>query len=342
MNFNELYNCFKEDNKLSEDILQHFINYLADPNNSEVDLAALTVAWRHRGYTAEDLYYIVSYIREQYLDCVDVAFPILDCCGVGGDHSNSYNISTTVAFVLGAMGVPVAKHGGRSTTSQSGSIDFLEAAGLPCHTQSDEIIKSLSQHNLAFIASPALQSVLGRWKQACKKTQLFGQTGLIGTLTNPINIQYQLLGVPSFELGKLMIETLQMLGRQRAMVVYGEPQLDEISVCGMSHIWELNDGNIQYYRVHPSEYGMEEFYMEELRGGSSAWNAQLFQKFIKGVDYLPGIAESVYLNAAFALKMVGQVPSVVEGLGQVQEFQQKGNLLHFYKEFSETSEKKTS
>lgn len=330
---NQFISHLKNNKNIDNSNVQDFVSILSSQDIHEIDLGALTAAWKLKGYKPEELVSIANYIRNNYLDCIKLedlnSTEIIDCCGTGGDFSGSYNISTTMAIILASMGITVAKHGGRSTTSQSGSIDFLEAINLPTLTDKPEIINSLNKNNLAFIASPALHQLLGRWKTICKKLEFGGQTGLIGTLTNPVNITHQILGVPKYEWGELLINSLQLLNRQRAIVVYGEPRLDEASIAGNTYIWELKNNTITEYKLTLEELGFEKYSLDAIKGGSPEYNAQIFNNILSN-NTSPELIKALSLNTSLGLYILDKTNNIQTGISQVEKYLKQDNLANYY------------
>jgi len=316
----KLIDLFKSQQDLTQKTVSEFIDFLANSDTHEIDLATVTAAWKVKGYKSSELALIAKYIREKYLDILDLpGEKVFDCCGTGGDSAQTFNISTTCAFILSKMEVKVAKHGGRKTTSACGSIDFLEAMGIETLTEKSKIEENLKTQNLAFIASPALQKLLGRWKQVCSKLEFHGQTGLIGTLTNPVNLTHQLLGVSKREWGELMSNALLELGRERAMVVFGAPQLDEVSVCGETEIWEIENKQIKNYKINSEDYGIKKSSLDNLRGGDGKYNADIFRDLMSGnTKKHQAIWDAIVLNSAVSLKLLDKASSIKEGIDKIK------------------------
>ena len=158
-NFFELINFLKEKKELNLEFTAKFIDFLSDSESSEIELACLTAGWKAKGETSLELALIAQNILKK-LPTIKLEGQIIDCCGTGGDGSNTFNISTTSAFLASALGVKIAKHGGRKTTSASGSIDFLEALQILCLTDCVQIKNQLEKKGICFIASPALHDIL--------------------------------------------------------------------------------------------------------------------------------------------------------------------------------------
>jgi anthranilate phosphoribosyltransferase len=331
-NFNYLIELFNSQQNLTESSLPQFLSVLTDPKSTEQELADLTAAWRNKGETSQEIALIASNVLAQ-LERICCDFEVLDCCGTGGDNSNTFNISTTCAFIAASGGLKVAKHGGRKTTSASGSIDFLEALSLPSFTEPSKIKKLIETKGLAFIASPALHNILGRWKTVCRKMEFSGQTGLIGTLTNPVKLTQQIIGVPKPEWGPLMIEALRLLGRKKALVIHGEPKLDEASLCGKTFLWLLENNMVSEFVIDPLELGFEKHYeLKDLRGGSPEENAHTFLEIINGGGS-KAIKETLFLNSALMFWLSDKVKDIKDGIALSEQLISSGQTLRFFEDY---------
>lgn len=339
--FQSLIARFQAGNDLDSQSAKNFISFLSNPNSSEDNLAELTKSWKKKGESPNDLFAIAREVLSR-IENVNVDYKVIDCCGTGGDKSGTFNISTASAFLAASLGLKVAKHGGRKTTSKAGSIDFLEALGVPTFSDGKLIQKVLQENNLVFIASPATQQLLGRWKSVCGKLGFYGQTGLIGTLTNPVNLSYQIIGVPKVEWGPLMIETLKLLGRKKALVVHGSTfgniGLDEASLCGITQFWQLENNIISQFTINPQELGFAQNYqLQDIEGGTSEENAKIFLTFLEGnppnSKHEEAIRETIFYNTALLLWLYGKTPSIKDGIKLVKTTTESGESMRFFKEY---------
>ncbi len=324
----------KKSLKTSPEIVD-FISLLANPEVSDIKKAALTAAWKIKGEDPQELFLIANYLLD-LTGRIETGLEVIDCCGTGGDNAQTFNISTTSAFVAAAAGVRIAKHGGRKTTSASGSIDFLEAIGIPCFNDPTQIKDLLERTNLVFISSPIMKNVLGSWKSICQKLGFAGQTGLIGTLTNPVNLNCQIIGVPKPNWGRLMAETLQLLKRKKALVIHGFPYLDEGSLGGLNKIWLLENDRITESAIDPKDLGLSKYYdLAEIKGGSPAENAQIFFDFLNGKAN-EAIEKTILFNAGLILWIYGKADSALIGSQQAEEVLKSGKLLDFWHAYKKT------
>lgn len=195
-----------------------------------------------------------------------------DCCGTGGDGSNTINISTTAAIVAASMGIPMVKHGNRSVSSQSGSADLLQALGIAIEQSPTDAAAQLAQHGFSFLFAPVYHAGVKHAmpvRQALKTRTLFN---LLGPLLNPAAPQYQLLGVYDPALLPRMAETLIQLGVQRGWVVHGEG-CDEIGLHGVTLVASIEHGQLRFFSLSAADFGLPQVSLHELQGGDPAHNA---------------------------------------------------------------------
>src|SRR5699024_10849673 len=208
------------------------------------------------GETAEEIAGMVE-INQSKSELSAIDLPnVMDNCGTGGDRSNSFNISTTASFVLAGAGMTVAKHGNRSVSSTTGSADVLEKLGVSLTLPPENTTDILRENGIAFLFAPHVHANLRPFMKVRGELGLPTVFNLIGPLTNPIQLETQLVGV--YDRNKLMTiaESLHKLGRKRAVVVNGAGYMDEASLAGDNHIAFLNEGNIETFTVHPSDIGL--------------------------------------------------------------------------------------
>ena len=318
-----LLKSLREGQDLTSQQIKVFIKILSDSQSSEAELIDLTTAWRQKGESSTELALISQELVSRLMP-VESEGIIADCCGTGGDGLQTFNISTTSAIVAASSGLKIAKHGGRQTTSASGSIDFLESLQVTYYTDSIDIQKALQKNNLVFIASPILHQLLGRWKKICRKLGFAGQTGLIGTLSNPIKLTHQIIGVPKLKWGSLMIEALQKIGRANALVIHGEPGLDEASFCGVTHLWHLKNGQITTSKLIPQDFNLDKFTnLENLKGGTPNHNALMFQELLSNSAH-PDLINTVCLNSGLLLWLCDQAPDIQAGFKKARHLLETG------------------
>jgi len=237
---------------------------------------------------------------------------VLDVVGTGGDHKNTFNISTVVAIVVAACGVVVAKHGNRRVSSLCGSADVLEQLGINVNMEEKYLSACLDTIGLAFLFAqrlhPAMKNVAGARQELGVKT-IFN---ILGPLTNPARATHQIMGVYSRELVEPMAQVLKNLGLKRALVVHGNDGLDEITITDKTFVSEFSGREIISYDINPDELGITRARIEDLAGGNAADNAAIARKILKGES--GPRRDIVIVNAAYALYMTQVVDTLKQGM----------------------------
>ena len=237
---------------------------------------------------------------------------ILDTCGTGGSGTKSFNISTTVAFVVSACGVKVAKHGNRSISSACGSADVLEALGVNLNVTPQQVESCINEIGVGFLFAPALH---GAMKHAIGPRREIGIRtifNILGPLTNPAGADRQVLGVYDERLVEVLAKVLVKLGCRRGFVVHGLDGMDEVTLTGPTRVGEICDGAVTLSTIEPEDFGLRRCALADLQGGDAAANATIVMDVLAGN---PGPKrEIVLLNAAYALVASGLVKDVEAGL----------------------------
>jgi anthranilate phosphoribosyltransferase len=274
-------------------------------------IAALLVALRMKGETVEELTGAAQMLREKA-----VYFPApenaIDTCGTGGDHSGSLNISTAVAIITAACGVPVVKHGNRSVSSQSGSSDVLSALGVNLHATQEQMQEALEKCNLCFLATPQYHPGMRHVAPIRQELKLRTIFNLLGPLANPARVKRQLLGVYAQDRQEMLAKALRELGSEHVWVVHSEDGLDEISIAAPTRVVELRNGEIREFTIVPEDAGLPRHPLETIQGGDAAFNASALEDLLAG---FPGAyRDTVLLNTAAALMIAGKTLTLAEGV----------------------------
>lgn len=276
-------------------------------------IAAFMTALRVKGETAIELTGCARAMRHHATAVATRHERVLDTCGTGGDCSGTFNISTAAAFVVAGAGVPVAKHGNRSVTSQSGSADVLEALGVNIDLNPEQMSHCLDSIGISFLYAPRLHPAMRHAAGPRRELGIRSVFNLLGPLTNPAGARYQLLGVYAPELTELVAETLLNLGTERALVVHSAG-MDEMTLAGPTKVTEVQSGNLHTYQVEPEALGLDPCPPSALRGGTAAENAAIVRALLEGE---PGPRRNVVLlNAAGALVAAGVAENLEEGFYQ--------------------------
>ncbi len=299
---------------LTEEEAVSLMDEIMSGKATDAQIAAFITALRIKGETVDEITGFAKVMRQKATPVKTGHQFLLDTCGTGGDGSHTFNISTTVAFVVSAAGVPVAKHGNRSVSSRSGSADVLEALGTNINLTPEQVGECIDNVGIGFLFAPALH---GAMKYAIGPRREIGIRtvfNILGPLTNPAGAQCQILGVYDPNLTEVMAGVLANLGSRSAFVVHGAGGLDEVSVLGPSKISEVKNGKVITYYLDPRKHGFEYAAAEELKGGTAEENAEI-TRHILGGEKGPR-REIVLLNAAVALMAAGSAATIEEGVAK--------------------------
>lgn len=318
---------------------EHFFTAVIKGEVEPVHLTALIVALKMRGETAEEIAGAASAMRAAASAFPDHVQGSIDCCGTGGDGSNTINISTTAAIVGAAMGLKVVKHGNRSVSSRSGSADLLEQLGVNIQMPVQQAAETLRLSNCSFLFAPQYHAGIKHAmpvRNALKSRTLFN---LLGPLVNPAAPDYQLLGVYDAKLCRVMAQALQQLGVKRAWVVHGSG-CDEVALHGETQVCELKDGEISEFSLTPDDFGVAVTPLSALAGGEPADNAVATLAILQGQGQSAHKA-AVAINVAAMLKIAGMgddlkanTRAVLQLLGSNRAF----TTLSRFKQLSQTKE----
>jgi len=247
---------------------------------------------------------------------------LVDTCGTGGDAAHTFNISTTAAFVASAAGARVAKHGGRSVSSTSGSADVLEALGVNLNLTPELVAESIDAIGIGFMFAPNFHGAMKHAAPVRRELGVRTLFNILGPLTNPAGAPHQLLGVFHPDLVGILVRVLQRLGSRHVMVVHGSDGTDEITLSGETLIGELKDGEVSEYTIRPGEFGLETSSSEVLK----VWDAtQAKDMLLSVLDGLPGPAcDIVLLNAGAAIYVADRAATLGEGIEVAREVIRSG------------------
>lgn len=285
---------------------------------TDAQIGSFLTALKMKGETVEE---IASFAKVMKAHAVQVKTttdkPLVDMCGTGGDNLGTFNISTCSMFVVAAAGAAIAKHGNRSITSKAGSADVLEALGANISLRPKQIGNCIDEVGVGFMFAPnhhpAMKYVMPARKQLGVRTVF----NILGPLTNPAGASHQLMGVFSSDLTEKMADVFKNIGLKSAMVVHGEPNMDEVSLCGLTEVSELRDGNVNSYTLDPSEYGFELAEVTDLSGNDAQENARTIVSILSGKKEGPK-RDIVVLNAAAAIYTSGLKGNMVKAVAEAE------------------------
>jgi anthranilate phosphoribosyltransferase len=285
-----------------------------------VQIAALLVAIRVRGATAGEVAGGVRALRRSMIPVETLHVEaIVDTCGTGGGSLTTFNVSTAAALLASGLGARVAKHGNRSFTSKCGSADVLEALGVKLDIAPGSQTRILDEIGIVFMFAPNHHPAMRHVGPVRRELGMFTIMNLLGPLTNPAGARRQVVGVTDPDLLDLVAGALVALGHQHALVVHGEPGMDELSPLGRSRVVEVRDGEVQARDFDPAlELGWRGYHGGDLAGGGPEENAARITAILRGE--LDGAARSaVAINTAAALLVGGLVGSLREGVERAEE-----------------------
>ena len=280
---------------------------------SPVMIAALTIGLRVKKESIGEIAAAAQVMRE-FATKVPMANTdhLLDIVGTGGDGANTFNISTATMFVAAAAGARVAKHGGRSVSSSSGSADVLEAMGANINLNPEQVAQSIAQTGIGFMFAPNHHAAMKHAAPVRKELGVRTIFNILGPLTNPAGAPNILMGVFHADLVGIQVRVLQRLGAQHAMVVWGRDNLDEVSLGSATLVGELVNGEIREYEIHPEDYGLQMVASRNLQVSNAT---ESMAKIVEALEDTTGPARDIVaLNAATALYASGIAASIADGL----------------------------
>lgn len=290
-----------------------------------IQTAGLLTALQIKGATIEEITASAISMRN-HADVMDTNVDITEIVGTGGDKSNSFNISTTSAFVAAAAGVKVAKHGNRAASSKSGAADMLEKLGLNLMLEKEKSLEMLEKLNFCFLFAVKYHAAMKYVAPVRKTLGIRTIFNILGPLTNPAKANMQVLGVYSKELVNPMSRVLSNIGVKRGMTVFGMDGLDEISASDKTYVCEFRDGWFKEYEIEPEDFGYKKCDKSELEGGTPEENAEITRNILNGT-LRDGKRNAVCLNAGAAIYVAGKADSLAEGIKIAEETIDSGKAI---------------
>lgn len=319
-----------EKKDLSYDMAKEVMEQIMRGEASQVQIAAYLTALSMKGETIEEITASAQGMRNHAVRLLNDK-DVLEIVGTGGDHSNSFNISTTSAIILAAAGVPVAKHGNRAASSKCGAADVLEALGVNINITPEKSKELLDKIGICFLFAQKYHMAMKHVAPVRKELSVRTIFNILGPLSNPAGASMQLMGVYDESLVEPLGEVLFRLGVKRGMVVYGKDGLDEISMSAPTKVCQIRDGWFKTYTINPEDYGFKLCDKSELIGGNPAENAEITLNILNG-EQGPK-TDAVVLNAAAALYIAKQDISLNEAIEQIKEVIAKKKAVEKLNEF---------
>ncbi|WP_446935729.1 anthranilate phosphoribosyltransferase [Lysinibacillus fusiformis] len=289
------------------------------------EIASFLTALSIKGETAHEVAALATTMRSFARDVPVKEGDYMDNCGTGGDGLHTFNISTASAFVLAGAGVKIAKHGNRKISSSSGSSDVLEALGIHTDMTIPQTVDLLEKEGIAFLYAPNIHPKLrriGEVRRALGRPTIFN---LVGPLTNPVTLSTQFTGINRPHFVMEYASVLQMLGRERAIVVSGPQGLDEASLAGQNTLVLLDKGDLIPFSLTAEDVGLRSAPLEAIRGGNADENAVIMKKLLAGEQ--SAYLNTVLLNAGIGLFGYGQTETIKEGVAMAKDSISSGRAL---------------
>jgi anthranilate phosphoribosyltransferase len=287
--------------------------------------AAFVTALRIKGETVDEIAGLATVMQAKATP-IQVTPPVVDTCGTGGDGCCSFNISTTAAFIVAGAGLKVAKHGNRAMSSQCGSADVLEALGVKIDLAAEAVAQCLETVGIGFMFAPNFHPAMKYATVPRREIGIRTVFNILGPLTNPARAKFQVIGVPSKELGEKIAFVLHRLGTEHSLVVHGIDGMDEISISRKSLVWDVNQHRVlPPYEVSPDDLGFMKASITQIKGGTARQNAKILRGILSGE--VGARRNIVIMNAAAALVAGNQASDLKEGVCIAEKTLDSGKAL---------------
>jgi anthranilate phosphoribosyltransferase len=326
-----------EHREIFHDEMLHLFRQIMSGEMSPTMIAALTLGLRVKKETIGEIAAAAQVMRE-FSTKVPMADTtnLLDIVGTGGDGAHTFNISTASMFVAAAAGARVAKHGGRSVSSSSGSADVLESLGVNINLKPEQIAQSIAQSGIGFMFAPNHHAAMKHAAPVRRELGVRTIFNILGPLTNPAGAPNILMGVFHADLVGIQVRVLQRLGAQHAVVVWGRDNMDEVSLGAATMVGELVNGEIREYEIHPEDFGLQMIASRNLKVADAAESKVKMMEALQGE---PGAAyDIVALNAGTALYAAGVASSIGDGLTKARAAIESGAAVAKMKQFVDVTQ----
>ncbi len=319
---------------LSESEMAGCMKVIMEGKATDAQIGAFLTALRMKGETVEEITGAAKIMREKAIT-INAPEGVLDTCGTGGDMSHTFNISTTTSIVVSACGVPVAKHGNRSVSSQSGSADVLEALGIIIDLSPEKVEKCLSETGFGFLFAPLFHPAMKYALGPRREMGIRSIFNILGPLTNPAGAKRQLLGVFADRLTETLAVVLGNLGAVDAMVIHGRDGLDEISISDVTKVSRFTNDKVENFFIAPEDFGIERREIDSIHGGNKEENAFITLSVLRG-EKGPK-RDIVLMNSAAAIVISGKTGDFRTAFNIAEEAIDSGKALEKLEEVKRVS-----
>lgn len=302
-----------EGENLTEEEAKRAMDIMLSGDATQAQIAAFLALERVKGETLDELAGFAAVLRDKAETISPKVDNYIDLVGTGGDRTFTFNVSTTSAFVVAAAGLPVAKHGNRSISSKSGAGDVLEALGVNIMADPKKVEECVENVGIGFMFAQLFNKSMRYVGQARSEMGIRTVFNILGPLANPSRAKNMVVGVYSPALTEKVATAMSRLGVERAYVVSGEDNMDEITLTGTTTVSEIRDGAVTTFTIIPEQFGMKRVSLEELRGGSGEENAKITRTILDGTER-GAKRDIVLLNAGATLYVGGVAESMEAGV----------------------------
>ncbi|MGN0483937.1 MAG: anthranilate phosphoribosyltransferase [Lachnospiraceae bacterium] len=322
----EAINAVVSGKNLTEEEAKRVMQILLSGEATQAQIAAFLIGLRMKGETVDELTGLASVLADKAEKITPNVPKYVDLVGTGGDGTSTFNISTTSAFVVAAAGLPVAKHGNRSISSKSGAGDVLEALGVNIMAEPDAVQRCVENVGIGFMFAQLFNKSMKYVGQARKEMGVRTVFNILGPLANPSQAKAMVVGVYDPALAETIATVLGRTGVERAFVVSGCDNMDEITLTGTTTVAELKDAKVTTFTLDPKSYGFEYVSIDELKGGDGKANAEITKDILSGKEQ--GAKRNiVLLNAGATLYVGGVADSIEKGIELAKEAIDSGKAM---------------
>ncbi len=307
---------------LSSDLIKKSFLEIIEGKASEIQISAFLMGLSVKGETLEEILATVQVFRDH---AIKIKCPpgTIDIVGTGGDMAGTFNVSTATSFVVAGAGVPVAKHGNRSASSQCGSIDVLEELGIKVDMSPDVAEKCLFECGITILFAPIYHPAMKRVVPIRKELKIRTIFNILGPMLNPASVKRQLIGVFSKDYMEPISKVLALLDCEDVAVVHSEDGLDEISITGKSFLIRYHNNKFEWLTISPEDFGLKRANIDKIKGGDKKSNARIILSLLQGCKN--EIRDMVLMNAAIALTVAGKAKDFMEGFEMAKVSIDSGN-----------------
>jgi anthranilate phosphoribosyltransferase len=302
---------------LTESEMIYAMDIIMTGKASEAQIGSFLTALRIKGETVDEITGAAKVMRTKALSVNPGKGQVVDTCGTGGDGTNTFNISTTAAFVASGAGLTVAKHGNKAVSSACGSADVLRELGVNIDVKIDTVEMCLQEAGVGFLFAPLMHSAMKHAIGPRREVGIRTIFNILGPLTNPAGVQTQIIGVYDKSLTEQLANVLCKLGSRRVMVVHGNDGLDEITVTGSTHVSLCEKGTVKTFELNPEQFGIPTYDINEIKGLDSKANAAITRSVLGGEK---GARRDItLLNAGAAIYVGKELDTIQDGIEKAKE-----------------------